>query len=165
MKAGTIFEYPIKGTDKTVKLIAVASTGDEGCKGCIFKSENSNCYSSFLGSRDAAIASSCIENGNIIYKLFEDTFLRVDPQIEKLLFGYLSENNVTALPLEKDFKAIELKERMFIDVELLSIVSTGDAITVFLKYKQVIYRLSLPILNLMAFTYEKLLETRDHRFV
>lgn len=165
MKAGTIFEYPIKGTDKTVKLIAVPETEGKGCEDCIFRSETSNCNSNLLGKRDASIASSCTENGSIIYKLFEDISSEINPQIEKLLFGYLSKNNVTVYPLEKDYKVIKLKERMFIDVELLSIVSAREnTIDVFLKYKAGTYQFNISILDLLAFTYEKLLETRDYRF-
>lgn len=165
MEAGTIFVYPIKGTDKTVKLIAVPETEGKGCEDCIFRSDT-GCNSSLLGKRDASIASSCIENGSIIYKLFEDISSEINPQIEKLLFGYLSENNVVAYPLEKDYKVIELKERMFIDVELLSIVSAREnTIDVFFKYKGALYQFNTSILDLLAFTYEKLLRTRDHRFI
>ena len=70
MKAGDIFEHPVKDTGKTVKLIAVES---DICAGCIFK--DGRCESDDIGIRQRNIIGSCSID-NVIYQLYEDNKLK-----------------------------------------------------------------------------------------
>lgn len=70
MKAGDIFEHPVKDTGKTVKLIAVES---DICAGCIFKDDG--CESDDIGIRQRNITGSCSID-NVIYQLYEDNKLK-----------------------------------------------------------------------------------------
>lgn len=65
MKAGDIFEHPVKDTGKTVKLIAVSS---KECAGCIFN--NNLCKSDSIGIRRHKITGSCSID-KVIYQLYE----------------------------------------------------------------------------------------------
>lgn len=73
MKAGDIFEHPVKDTDEVVKLVAVRGYT---CKGCIFRgrvfSANTHCISDDIGQRRRDITGSCSEDG-VIYKLYKKT--------------------------------------------------------------------------------------------
>jgi hypothetical protein len=66
MKAGDIFEHPVKDTEKTVKLVAVQG---EICANCIFKEIN-GCESSDIGKRRHDITGSCSLD-KVIYQLYE----------------------------------------------------------------------------------------------
>ena len=70
MKAGDIFEHPVKYTETTVKLIAVES---DICTGCIFK--DGRCESDDIGIRQRNITGSCSID-NVIYQLYEDNKLK-----------------------------------------------------------------------------------------
>lgn len=162
MKVGTIFDHPIEGTDKTVKLIAIPDRG-EGCKGCIFAFDG-GCYSKLLGRRDCAMTGSCAQE-NIIYKLLEDHNPSASPEIESLIFSYLSENKVSALPLEEGFKAIEVEGRMFVDITIQSILTEEGSVRVFLEYKEAPYQINIPLIDLISFVFAKLRQIKTHRFI
>lgn len=65
MKAGDIFEHPVKDTGKAVKLVAVRG---EICANCIFKA-TTGCESSDIGKRRRDITGSCSLDG-VIYQLY-----------------------------------------------------------------------------------------------
>jgi hypothetical protein len=67
MKAGDIFEHPVKDTGKTVKLVAVRG---EICANCIFKGIT-GCESSDIGKRRHDITGSCSID-KVIYQLYEN---------------------------------------------------------------------------------------------
>lgn len=163
MKVGTIFDHPIEGTDKTVKLIAIPD-GEEECKGCIFASDGRDCYSKLLGRRDCAMTGSCTQE-NIIYKLLEDHSPSASPETESLIFSYLSENKVSALPLEEGFKTIEVEGRMFVDITIQSILTEESSVRVFLEYKEAPYQINIPLIDLISFVFAKLRQINTHRFI
>lgn len=66
MKAGDIFEHPIEGTEKKVKLIAVSS---DKCADCIF--DSSDCKSDKIGRRRRDITGSCAID-KVVYQLYKD---------------------------------------------------------------------------------------------
>lgn len=165
MKVGTIFDHPIEGTDKTVKLIAIPDREEGGCKGCIFAFDGGDCYSKLLGRRDCTITGSCTQEESIIYKLLEDHSPSASPETESLIFSYLSENKVPALPLEEGFKAIEVEGRMFVDITIQSILTEEGSVRVFLEYKEAPYQINIPLIDLISFVFAKLRQINTHRFI
>lgn len=69
MKAGDIFEHPVRDTGKKIKLIAVS--GDT-CANCIFRgtnfSVNTDCESDSIGKRHRDITGSCSID-EVVYQL------------------------------------------------------------------------------------------------
>lgn len=65
MKAGDIFEHPIEGTGKKVKLITVSS---DKCADCIF--DSSDCKSDKIGRRLRNITGSCVID-KVVYQLYK----------------------------------------------------------------------------------------------
>ena len=63
MKAGDIFEHPVKDTEKKTKLIAVS--GDT-CANCIFNADG--CESDEIGKRHSDITGSCSID-EVVYQL------------------------------------------------------------------------------------------------
>lgn len=166
MKVGTIFDHPIEGTDKTVKLIAIPDR-EEGCKGCVFVFDGGDCHSKLLGRRDCAITGSCTQEESIIYKFLEDhsPSASASPEIESLIFSYLSENKVPALPLEEGFKAIEVEGRMFVDITIQSILTKEGSVRVFLEYKEAPYQINIPLIDLISFVFARLRQIKTYRFI
>lgn len=66
MKAGDIFEHPIKETGYKVKLIAVSS---DICAGCIFNPPD--CQSDDIGKRHHDITGSCSLD-KVVYQLYKE---------------------------------------------------------------------------------------------
>lgn len=66
MKAGDIFEHPIKETGNKVKLIAVSS---DRCADCIFNSPD--CKSDKIGRRRRDITGSCAID-KVVYQLYKE---------------------------------------------------------------------------------------------
>lgn len=66
MKAGDVFEHPVKNTGETVKLIAVDS---DICDNCIF--DAFGCESIDIGIRRRDITGLCSID-KVIYQLYEN---------------------------------------------------------------------------------------------
>lgn len=75
MKAGDIFEHPVKNTGKMVRLIAVRS---DVCDNCIFKSKG-NCESDDIGIRQHDITGSCSID-KVIYQQCKDKTLKSEKE-------------------------------------------------------------------------------------
>lgn len=66
MKAGDVFEHPVKDTGKKVKLIAVSS---DTCADCIFNSRD--CQSDKIGERHRDLTGSCSID-KVVYQLYKE---------------------------------------------------------------------------------------------